>query len=918
MAAMKYLPRSGYEIKGKPKVYFCAHPQDHGTYLEPIYQDLWDVTNCSVWYLEDPNETRDEEFWADLGQMQLVVMAVTSRLLSTENPAMEEFRFAVERHIPVLPLMQEQGLEALFDETCGDLHFLDKNDPDDTAISYDEKLRKFLSVIFIGYELEERVRAAFDAYVFLSYRKKDRRYAQELMELIHRNDFARDIAIWYDEFLTPGENFNDAILNALKKSDLFVLAVTPNLVNEDNYIRQHEFPIARDGGKPILPVELLSTDRDALEAQYEGIPACTDSHNDAAFSEALLKNLRQLALRENDNDPVHNYLIGLAYLTGIDVEVSYDRALALITSAADNGLVEAAQRLVEMYETGHGVEYDTEKAYSWKIKAVQLLKQQYEADPGEEKLEELFLEMLVCATWWTDTWRRGDPRRGKPFFQAARDYVEPFAESSPRMQRNLAIAYCAQGEVFRFEEPEALMLFRKGLEIYEDYAKTVNTPESRLELAELSRDMGESCWANADPDRARGYYARGVALAEALAEEPGTVEALEKLFDIAGSWEHFCRSNGEETEAKACWDRVLALTEARASGLEEKKLRELLFSIYRRAGNTYFALREYEEARNLLEKALEIMVWEETDPDRVSFRNRQYMEFGDLFLRAKQFEPAACFFEQGLRFAQKHADVCTNGEEYRSRLVSVYRSAGDWSRAEALCRQRLAEHRAKESEDNVTGYYSRLAMLCEEYGYVLQSMDDLSGAKEQYKQSYLAAEILTLKKGKALIAPDIFRLCHRAADFCVATGDASSARALYRRCLAVVERLYSLDKPAPVVERAPLPQKMTAPPVMPPELQTVPYLQWSELHTRLGDLLFEKGDGKAAQSHYAQALAVWEANGQNRKNRAGLESAALLCKKLAELCEGEKDPAAKDYRAQLAAIDEELAHLPKFAPIWNR
>ena len=66
-------------------------------------------------------------------------------------------------------------------------------------------------------EMAEKVRAAFDAYIFLSYRKKDRKYANELMRLIHKNDFCRDIAIWYDEYLVPGEDFNNAITEALKR-----------------------------------------------------------------------------------------------------------------------------------------------------------------------------------------------------------------------------------------------------------------------------------------------------------------------------------------------------------------------------------------------------------------------------------------------------------------------------------------------------------------------------------------------------------------------------------------------------------------------------------------------------------------------------------------------------------------------------
>jgi hypothetical protein len=70
------------------------------------------------------------------------------------------------------------------------------------------------------------------------------------MKLIHKNEFCRDIAIWYDEFLTPGENFNDSIRAALCKSDLFVLTVTPNLVNEPNYVEATEYPMALEEQKP--------------------------------------------------------------------------------------------------------------------------------------------------------------------------------------------------------------------------------------------------------------------------------------------------------------------------------------------------------------------------------------------------------------------------------------------------------------------------------------------------------------------------------------------------------------------------------------------------------------------------------------------------------------------------------------------
>ena len=40
------------------------------------------------------------------------------------------------------------------------------------------------------------------------------------------------------------------------------------------------------------------------------------------------------AVTENDNEPEHNFLIGLAYLDGIDVEVNRERGIEMITLAA--------------------------------------------------------------------------------------------------------------------------------------------------------------------------------------------------------------------------------------------------------------------------------------------------------------------------------------------------------------------------------------------------------------------------------------------------------------------------------------------------------------------------------------------------------------------------------------------------------
>lgn len=369
---MKFKP-DNLNPQGRPKVYFCCHTNDFDNYFEVVTNEILEKQKCTIWYAENEDEINDE-YLSKLKEMQLFVMPVTTNLLCTENMALDvEFRFAIENHIPVLPLMQEQGLETLFNQKCGDLQFLDKQNTDITAISYDEKLEKYLSSVLIGDELAEKIRAAFDAYVFLSYRKKDRKYAQELMRLIHKNEFCRDIAIWYDEFLTPGENFNDSIIQAIQKSDLFVLTVTPNLVNEKNYVMTAEYPLAQKEGKFIIPAEMVATKKSDLSSSFKNIPECVNARNEKEFSATLLKTIKEIAIQENKKTPEHNFFIGLAYLNGLDVEVDRDKALKLIESSAECGVIEAISKLVQMYYSGIAVERDFGKAAHWQKKKVVLL-----------------------------------------------------------------------------------------------------------------------------------------------------------------------------------------------------------------------------------------------------------------------------------------------------------------------------------------------------------------------------------------------------------------------------------------------------------------------------------------------------------------------------------------------------------------
>lgn len=388
MATFLCRTKGNSDPKGKPRVYFTCHPEDFSRCFDKLCEDIFKTHDCAIYYTEDMREPIAEQDKAtDLGQMNLYIVPVTLRLLTEPNRAMDDdLAYAKQQRIPILPFMMEPGLDAIYaaPEKFGERQYLSPYSTDVTEIGYADKLKKHLESVLIGDAVAKRVRAAFDAYIFLSYRKKDRRYANALMRLIHATPECRDIAIWYDEFLTPGESFSANIEKAMQESRLFALLVTPSLLEEpggkQNFVMRVEYPAARAAKMNILPAEMEKTDRARLCEKFEGIPECIDATDEASFRERLLEALVAVAHAENDGDPEHNFLIGLAYLDGIDVEIDRTRALHLITSAAEAGLPEAMEKLYDMYSGGLGVDLDYRAAAKW----VKCLAESYERDFGEE------------------------------------------------------------------------------------------------------------------------------------------------------------------------------------------------------------------------------------------------------------------------------------------------------------------------------------------------------------------------------------------------------------------------------------------------------------------------------------------------------------------------------------------------------
>lgn len=723
--------RGGANPQGKPRVYFCCHPDDLEQTLDSICEDLFGAADCAVYYTEDmaasiPEKDRE----TDLGRMNLFVVPVTLKLLTERNRAMaEDVPYAIAEHIPVLPLMMEEGLEIIYSrpDRFGALQFLRPGGgPDSSEIPYAEKLKRFLDSVLISSETAERIRAAFDLYIFLSYRKKNRTLANELMHLIHRNPACRDIAVWYDEFLTPGENFNEEIRAAMEKSELFILLVTPELVQGENYIRSVEYPMARQAGKPILPVEASPTDRSRLQEGFEELPEVTDISDEEAFRERLLSAVGRAA-RQSSDDPVHTYLIGLAYLDGIDVETDRARALELITRAAEADLQEAMEKLLNMYYFGKGVELNYHKALFWCQKMADLRARTL----GEEHPDTLEMYLGV-AFLLSDLGEYGK----------ALEWNEKIVEVRRR----------TLGE----EHPDTLIAMHNLASVYGNLGDSRREAEMCRAIYKIRcRVLGEH-----HPQTLGTLNNLAVSL-DKLREYDEALEILEKLYEevraengeddddtlsVLGNLAMVCSSSGDNERALALQEKCYA-ARSRLQGAEHPDTLHVMFNMI----TTLLNREETGKALSLAEKTYDAMsrVLGENHPDTLAAMGQLascYAQKGDhekeLIYSRKVYEgycralgednPRTLEYmtevalayknageeEKAIELYEKACDLWlqAGGEEEPYRLVTMallaesYLSIGDTQKAGKVCEAALPLSRKVYGEEGSVTQYLMLMM----------------------------------------------------------------------------------------------------------------------------------------------------------------------------------------------------------------
>lgn len=624
MAELEFKTRGMVSPRGKTKIYFCCHPDDFEQYFYSISTEILSKYDCAIFYCKDHHDDDDEKLLqSDLSQMQLFVMPITRRLLESSNRAIDtEFAYTRKMHIPVLPLMQEKGLEKLFNRRCGNVQFLDKYSEDLSAISYEEKLSAFLDSVLIGDELTQKVKAAFHAYIFLSYRKKDRKLARQLMDLIHCNENCWNMAIWYDEFLIPGENFNSAIEKALLNCDLFAMAVTPSLLEKENYVQSIEYPMACNYKKNIMPVEMKKTDRDQLQRMFPQLPEPIDVTNCESVQEALSTQLRTIAITPQENDPEHDFFVGLAYLHGIDVEINYNIALNLIHRAAKNGVAEAVEKLVEIYDKGIGVQRNTKEAILWQRASVEIWRERYEKEKTEAICDKLFDKTIYLANMIA---RMNGIQKAAEWYDRAKQLADDLTVVFGNLPVALYLAYHHQGLAsIHFADAKANL--EKSLDILLQIIQKDPSAVYRRCLVSLYSQLGREYDQNptgiiplgkTDIDRdhryfqqvwdqADEYYRCCISTAKELAVETRSIVDLRTLIEAHKKVaRHYHSFRNDKMTAISHYRQCLQICKTLVAATDDLQDARNVIDILNRLGSMHELIKERELAKQYYKEALE-------------------------------------------------------------------------------------------------------------------------------------------------------------------------------------------------------------------------------------------------------------------------------------------------------------------------
>ncbi len=576
---LTYHTKANSSTLGKKHIYLSGHPEDLTQHWGYICSLIFETCNCVVSHLDVkllPNlQITKDELQFLLKNANGVFVVITQRYLKESSISSQtELPYLIDQHIPFLPLFLEPNLENTFTQRFQARHGISTASVDSTGIPFQHKIRTFLTNALGTAEENEQIHSAFQHRIFLSYRKKDRLRANAMIRQLHDDPRLDNTAIWFDEFLDPGTDFNEAIVQKIRDAELVLFVVTDSWLEKDNYIERIEYKETIQMGKPFFAVKFGHIDNGLLEKQYPGI-----STRFIPFSALLKKVGNALRLpRSIEIDSAHDlYLLSLAYIRGYYVAINRDKGRRLLEAAARKKDLDAINTLAEYLNTGFFGTADSETALKLYSESLSIHKRMLSRSADDEQISALF-----------------------------------------RCWDQIIKLYHSMGDEQSYIEET-----QKRLSFMEDYLHKRPSFQLAVLLVALYSDYGDHCLDLYETETARMYYTKIDNILDFIKNTPNLLydpsDSDENNYDrhVWFEWIHLIKPYNRGLLANDAQDYELACTLFTQVEQEIKALdklahtamfRSLLGSVYKYLGLIQFKKQQHQNAISYLNKSLKLVL----------------------------------------------------------------------------------------------------------------------------------------------------------------------------------------------------------------------------------------------------------------------------------------------------------------------
>ena len=560
----------------RDRIYIACHPGQRAL-ARAVAEDLLPLLTCEICVPKGPELPADEdELRLFLREMSLVVFVVTGDFLCLENEARDAvLRIAASESARMLMVQMESGIESDFNRICGTYHLLNR-----AGENYAAELAAFVANHvdihrLIGFN-DERLdirREVFKHSCFISYRKKDRGQMLRLVEEIRRYPGLLDVALWYDDSLVPGEDYNDQIAEGLSRADCVAFVVTPAFLEEGNYVLEREYPQAVREGKPLIPVIMEPVDESELHERCPQLGTCIAWDAREGLGDVLARATGKQDVMRAPSAAVKAEL-ARDYRDGVRTERNFGLAYRLYAEAAEEGDPWAMARLADDYHTGINVMPDEAKARYWLEKAVAALEELMNKTPAQapeavsigQTLAKLSEELFGVL------YRQGDAERCLALagtFENAAEYLGAGGFFAPRFCAGRAGLLKARAHILQGKNVEAIAELDRAEEMLlalEDtrsiYA-TANVAELLSARGRLRLHLRMDDWLGQTCQDLAGAIDRCLSINEQQHDSYNmTLQAIEDLLSAAVRCESSARNaKGAQAYAQVAYRGLVRFSE---------------------------------------------------------------------------------------------------------------------------------------------------------------------------------------------------------------------------------------------------------------------------------------------------------------------------------------------------------------------